>query len=165
MFRYKELQMKLIATAVIVTACCCQAAAQDGAKRAAIESKNLASGRYVVIGPLGAPLGEVISVSVEAVRREGKGDNELLRVWRIAGKKLREPIEMPYSFWPWAGIESLEEGKLHEIRPYQHGEFSGVPAQVMKETVAVQSHGYTFVTELVVVRSLAAGGGADGQKP
>jgi hypothetical protein len=122
-------------------------------KKIAITADDL-NGRYVVHGPLGVPLGEVITIVAEAVEHIGKGETEVLKVISVNGKALKGPVEMPYSIWPWAGFKKFENRKTYQLRVFQDGGFDGVPLQAMKETVSVQSHGYMFSTRLIVIRSL-----------
>jgi hypothetical protein len=123
------------------------------ASKTAITAAELID-KYVVIGPLGHPLGEVISIEGIAVENQGKGERELIEVLAVEGNSLERPIRMSYSIWPWGDIKSLETGKRYSLRVYQDGGFSGVPSQVMEETVGVQTRGYGFITNLVVVRSV-----------
>ena len=50
--------------------------------------------RFVVIGPLGIPLGEVATVDGTAVVNQGKGASDLLQVTSVNGKALSKPVTM-----------------------------------------------------------------------
>jgi hypothetical protein len=120
-------------------------------KKIAITADEL-NGRYVVHGPLGVPLGEVITIVAEAVEHIGKGETKVLKVVSVNGKALKAPVEMPYSVWP--GFKKFESRKTYQLRVFQDGGFDGVPLQAMEETGPVQSHGYMFTTRLTVIRTL-----------
>ena len=112
--------------------------------------------RFVVIGPLGIPLGEVATVDGTAVVNQGKGASDLLQVTSVNGKALSKPVTMPYRIWPWSDLKKLDAQSRYRLRVYQDGGFAGVPDQAMKETTYVQTHAYSFVTSLVVVRNAKA---------
>ena len=63
---------------------------------------------------------------------------------------------MPYRIWPWSDLKKLDAQSRYRLRVYQDGGFAGVPDQAMKETTYVQTHAYSFVTSLVVVRNAKA---------
>ncbi len=112
--------------------------------------------KYVVIGPLGIPLGEVVTVDGIAVINQGKGATHLFQVTSVNGKTLNKPLTMPYRIWPWADLKKLDAQSRYRLRVFQDGGFAGVPEQAMKETTYVQTHAYCFVTSLVVVRNAIA---------
>jgi hypothetical protein len=112
--------------------------------------------RFVVVGPLGIPLGEVATVDGTAVINNGKGAARQFQVTSVNGKTLKGPVTLPYRIWPWSDLKKLDAQKRYRLRIYQDGGFAGVPAQAMKETTYVQTHAYHFVTSLVIVRNANA---------
>jgi len=109
--------------------------------------------RFVVIGPLGIPIGEVATVDGTTVINQGKGAPLLFQVTSVNGRALSKPVTMPYRIWPWSGLNKLDAQSRCRLRVFQDGGFAGVPLQAMKETTYVQTHAYHFVTSLVVVRN------------
>jgi hypothetical protein len=121
--------------------------------KVAIRAEDLNT-RYEVYGPLGVPLGQVVTVVAEPFELNAKGDTVLIRVFTVDGRALGQPVDLPYEIWPWANIKSLVDNRRYELRAFQDGGFSGVPDQVMRETVYVQTGAYRFRTKLVVANSI-----------
>jgi hypothetical protein len=132
---------------------------QQEEKRQVINADDLNS-RYVVQGPLGVPLEQVITVVGEPFLNSGKGDLHQLRVLVVNGQKLPMPIEMPYSMSSWSDLKRLETGRQYDLRVYQDGAFTGVPTQGIEEARFAQTRSYAFTTSLVVVKIARTDGSA-----
>jgi hypothetical protein len=117
--------------------------------------------RYVVLGPLGEPLGAVFSVTGHRVDTSIKGQEKTFEVTHISGRPLENPVRLQYQVWPWANISDFEKNQKYELRVYQDGAFTGTPAEVLIERV-IATRGYAFTTHLVVVKSLRP---EDGNEP
>lgn len=147
----------VVMCAAFATLWCFRSPAKDdfAPKRIPISAEEIRT-RYVVIGPLGRPLGEVLTVDARVVPYIGKGEHAMLRIYSVNGAKLPEPIEMAFSIWTWANVKHLEVNRGCRLRIFQDGGFTGVPDQVMQETVPIQNHGYGygFSTKAIVINSL-----------
>lgn len=109
---------------------------------------------HQLVGPLGLPLGEMTTVTLRVEPEVSKGYFETyVAVTTIGNRRLERPVRMPAKLWRWADIKALTEGQVLTVRVYQDGGMIGVPAQVMEETVAIQTQGHAFVTWLVIVKS------------
>lgn len=109
---------------------------------------------HQLVGPLGLPLGEMTTVTLRVEPEVSKGYFETyVAVTTIGNRRLEHPIRMPAKLWRWADIKALTEGQVLTVRVYQDGGMIGVPAQVMEETVAIQTQSHAFVTWLVIVKS------------
>lgn len=110
--------------------------------------------KIAIIGPLGKPLGQLMTLSGSIVRTRTKGDPTLFRVTHLEGKALGSPIELPYSVPAWLSIKTLKTARTLTLRAYQTGAMVGIPHDAMKETVFVQTTSFTFRTELVLLKEV-----------
>src|SRR5262249_7278654 len=146
--------IRLIAAfAAIAIFWCCFSVAQDEQPSTLIPiSASDIGKKYVVIGPLGKPLGQLMNVEAEAVSYPRKGDSHLLRILSIDGKNLSEPVEMPFAFLR-ANIERLDVGHRCKLRIFQDGGFVGYSNELLREIGPAQTSGYHFRTKAVVIKS------------
>jgi hypothetical protein len=121
-------------------------------KRPATVSSRALGTSVLIIGPLGVPLGRPMTVEgmVVGPSAEKGAPEQLFAVERVDGAKLSRPVRMRFSFFPWGGLKSLKTGERYVVRAYQHGAMTGVPHQVMRETVFVQTTDYAFSVSLVL---------------
>jgi hypothetical protein len=110
---------------------------------------------HELIGPLGKPLGEVVTLTANVEEKHLKGAFEdYVTVTSVNGTALQEPKRLPVRRWPWANTKELRVGQQLHLRAYQDGGMIGTPLQAMKETVFVQTQDYGFVTWLVVINEV-----------
>ena len=109
--------------------------------------------KYEVRGPLGVPLGEIVTVRGQTVRNLRKSPGNLFQVNAVNGRPLRQPVTMWYVF-----MGELAFGKEYELRAYQTGKFQGdysIPKQdPEREQATAQTVPFGFVTSLVVFERL-----------
>ncbi len=113
---------------------------------------------HELIGPLGKPLGEVLTVT-GTVRQEEDTHQRLiyLEVTELNGVPLKKPVKMNAHPWQWgSNIKELKPGQQMTVRAYQDGGMTGHPHQAMLETGPIQTTGYTFSTWLVVLKEVPA---------
>lgn len=108
---------------------------------------------HVLIGPLGRPLGEMLSIAAVVDERVDSKDwfHNYVSVTQVNGVPLARPVRMPAQLWQWGNLKELKPGERLKLRVYQTGAMMGVPDQAMRETVYVQTSAHSFVTWLVVV--------------
>jgi hypothetical protein len=106
---------------------------------------------HELIGPLGKPLGEVLTVLGKVEEIPQKAQEHFLTVTEVNGTPLRQAKQLPARLWPWANIKDLRPGQQLRLRVYQDGGMVGVPHQAMAETVFIQTQGHGFATWLVVI--------------
>jgi hypothetical protein len=113
---------------------------------------DLQSGTQI-IGLLGIPLGDLASIRGKIVESNAKGGGTLLEVVEIDGKALAGMLQMKYSVWEWGNIDhaSLSKDQILKLRVYETGSMIGIPTEAMKETMFVQTEGWSFGTSLVLV--------------
>lgn len=112
---------------------------------------------HELIGPLGKPLGEVVTVTATVANKPFKDPfDDYVTVFSVNGVQLQHPLKMPAKLWPWANIKELKPGQEFTLRAYQDGGMIGVPQQVMNETVAVQTVDHAFRTWLVIINEVRA---------
>ncbi len=109
---------------------------------------------HQLVGPLGLPLGEMVTVTlqVEAAREKTYFD-DFVTVTAVGGRGLKQPVRMPAKLWEWGDVKSLKDGELLTARVYQDGGMIGVPGQALNETRPVSTVGHHFATWLVIVKS------------
>ena len=130
---------------------------------------------HELIGPLGRPLSEMMTVVMTVDQPELKGEfHDFVTVTTVNGFILRKPVSIPIRMWMFGSnlVESKpsREGEVGDyrwkfkpgdtitVRAYQDGAMVGLPEQAMKETVFAQTQAHRFETWLVPVnevRSLA----------
>lgn len=115
-----------------------------------IEAADLTSKRFQIIGRLGHPLGEMLTIRGQWQHPDSRVKDYSLRfaATEVEGEKLtasvvfeRGGIYLPRETSP----ESLE-GKLCELRGFEGGRFRGAPNDFYEKAVQ-QPHGFGFATE------------------
>ena len=106
-----------------------------------------------IIGLLGLPLGEVVSIKGRIVQSNSKSGEQLVEIVEIDGKPVSGILQLRYSIWEWGNIgrESLPLNQILRLRVYETGGMIGVPLEAMKETTFVQTEGWGFSTSLVLL--------------
>jgi hypothetical protein len=106
-----------------------------------------------IIGLLGVPLGELVSIKGRIVRSSTKSGGQLVDIVEINGKPVSGMLQLRYSIWEWGNIghESLPLDQILSLRVYETGGMIGIPLEAMKETTFVQSEGWGFGTSLVLL--------------
>ena len=153
MFRFSILTLLVVVSVMGVFAAALAKPSEEGKQlpKTAISADDI-NRRFVVIGPLGLPLGEVATVDGTAIINEGKGALHQFQVISVNDRGLESPVTLPYRIWRSRDLKKLDPQRRYRLRVYQDGRFAGVPEQAMKETGYPQSHSYCFVTSLVVLR-------------
>ena len=115
-------------------------------------AKDLANGRQI-IGLLGVPLGQLVSVEARVVSSESKETDRYLEVLRIDKHQLSAPLRMSFSIWQWGNLSSspLPPNQALLLRVYETGGMQGVPQNAMEETTYVTTVGWSFSTSVVVL--------------
>lgn len=122
-------------------------------KRIAIHTDTLYT-THELIGPLGKPLGEVLTVTGTVHQENSKLQEIYLEITEVDGNRLTKPKEMYAHLWRWgSNIKELKPGQRLTAKVYQDGGMTGLP---QFEGMAVQSKGYTFSTWLVVLNEVGA---------
>jgi hypothetical protein len=123
-------------------------------QRTSVYTETLNSS-HELIGPLGKPLGELITITAKVEPKKRKGAFEdYVSVSKVNGILLQEPRKMPVRLWQWANTKKLLAGQELLLRAYQDGGMIGVPLKAMQETVFVGVGGYSFTTWLVVINEV-----------
>jgi len=114
--------------------------------------------RSKVIGSLGRPLGEVVTIEGIAAdgdytRRKAETDEILLRVQAVNGNSLKR--EAIFNFHPFEGTELKKPSAGMRFRyvGYETGGFSGVPEAAFAYVPRVATSGYYFSTSFVILRN------------
>jgi len=125
---------------------------QDKAAPKTVSALDLQSGTQIV-GLLGVPLGELVSIRGKIVEPNTKGGGTLLEIVEVDGTALSGILQMKYRVWEWGNIgqASLPVGQILKFRVYETGGMVGIPTEAMKETTFVQTEGWGFGTSLVLV--------------
>ena len=125
---------------------------QDKTVPKTVSALDLQSGTQI-IGLLGVPLGELVSTTGRIVESNTKGGGTLFELVEVNGKALSETLQMKYSVWEWGNIAQtpLLIGPMLKLRVYETGGMVGIPIDIMRETVFVQTEGWGFGTSLVLV--------------
>jgi len=113
---------------------------------------------HELIGPLGKPLGEVLTVT-GTVRREEDTKQQLIyiEITELNGVAMKMPVKMYAHPWQWSNsIKELKPGQRMTVRAYQDGGMRGHPDQAMMETTFIQTTGFGFSTWLVVLKEVPA---------
>jgi hypothetical protein len=141
----------------------------DGSMARTVASCELMT-RIRIIGLMGHPLGEMISIEgVWYSRPRSKDGNARFRVMRINGVQLKRPVDFGpglvspldrQGYGPNRILEHLKEiepeiGDVWELRGFETGAVRGLSGQALKELgLAVQQpYSNAFVTEFRYVRA------------
>jgi hypothetical protein len=153
--------MRLFMPAVMTILAATMAAAAE--PQAAAETKSAISAhelnsKYEVRGPLGVPLGEIVTIVCRKKLDDAKRNADLVEVFSVNGTDLPRPVVMEYAFFLAQNSGSIAKklagGQRQTLRVYQTGGFTGIPNAAMQETVSVQTQAYAFTTHLVVLKRL-----------
>ncbi|MGE3804595.1 MAG: hypothetical protein AB7K24_07975 [Gemmataceae bacterium] len=112
--------------------------------------------RRQVIGYLGQPLGEIVTVEGVVADEQYRGIKAdlgqlLLRIQAVNGKQL--PNECVFHFLPaWVEIGKPTVGSRFKYVGYETGGFTGTPARVFDYIPAHCTTGYCFTTSFVALR-------------
>jgi len=115
---------------------------------------DLLNTTHELVGPLGQPLGEVLTVTVKVEKVTAKDVSHWLLVTGVNGQPLNPALRMTAEVWPWANVKDkdLPAGAELKLRVFQDGGMIGTPAKVMSETgVVIATRAYAFQTWLVVI--------------
>lgn len=119
-----------------------------------ITTKQLQT-QYTIIGPLGCSVDKVVSFEAVAEYRDGKVDNNWLRVTSVDGKRLDQPIEITYGVYRWANVTQLEYNRNLTLNVYQDLRYLGTRDGVMEQTTAVSDPWkFGLYTSIVVVNQV-----------
>ena len=116
--------------------------------------------RSKVIGSLGLPLGEVVTIEGitadgEYTRRKADAGETLLRVQTVNGRPLKR--EAIFHFRPFEGadLKKPRAGMRFKYIGYETGGFSGIPDKAFDYVPRVATDGYYFTTSLVILRDFS----------
>ena len=134
------------------------AAAQRQSARSNIKPIHVSQlNRSKVIGSLGRPLGEVVTIEGIAAdenytRRKADTGEILLRVQAVNGKSLKR--EAILNFHPYEGTEMKRPsaGMRFKYVGYETGGFSGIPEAAFVYVPRAPTSGYYFTTSFVILR-------------
>lgn len=85
---------------------------------------------YEIIGPLGRPLKELMTVTIELPGNHMKGDDlTMFNVHSVNGYQLRQPIRISARAWTWArGLPAgWQTDRVYEVRAFQDLMYHGNP--------------------------------------
>ena len=118
-----------------------------------ISAAELQSGSQI-IGLLGFPLGELVSIKGRIVEPNTRGGGQLVDVVEINGKTVPGMLQLRYSVWEWGNISQgpLPLDQILRLRVYETGGMIGIPIEAMRETTFVQIEGWGFSTSLVLLK-------------
>jgi len=105
-----------------------------------------------VIGKLGIPLGKIVMIEgdvTEELYPGTKGAAPSIRVFAVDGRALREQVDLPFG-WLFKRDKPAIKGRI-KYPAYETGKFIGVPAGYYDYVGAVQTSGYFFMTELILL--------------
>ena len=107
-----------------------------------------------IIGLLGFPLGELVSIKGRIVESNTKGGGQLVDIVEINGKTVLGMLQLSYSVWEWGNISQgpLPLDEILKLRVYETGGMIGIPIEAMRETTFVQIEGWGFSTSLVLLK-------------
>jgi hypothetical protein len=110
-----------------------------------------------VIGFLGHPLGEVITIEgiaadEEYTRRKADTGETLLRVQAVNGKSLKREAIFHFDPVQGADIKKPSAGIRFKYIGYETGGFSGLPEKAFDFIPRVQTKEYSFTTSFVILR-------------
>jgi len=130
--------------------------ANESSKRIPVLTESLNT-THQLIGPIGKPIGEVLTLTITVTKERSKGDfKQFVTVTSVGETKLSDPVTMPAELWKWGNIEKLALGQKLTVRAYQDAGMTGRPDQAMRETVYVQTRAHTFETWLVILYDVNA---------
>ena len=116
--------------------------------------------RSKVIGSLGRPLGEVVTIEGivadgDYTRRNADAGETLLRVQTVNGRVLKR--EAVFHFRPFEGADMKKPtaGMKFKYVGYETGGFSGMPDKAFDYVPRVATDGYYFSTSLVILRDVS----------
>jgi hypothetical protein len=117
-----------------------------------VSAVELQSGSQI-IGLLGFPLGEVVSIKGRIVESNTKGGGQLVEVVEVDGNAPTRMLQMRYAVWEWGNISRapLPADQMLRLRVYETGGMVGIPIEAMRETTFVQTEGWGFGTSLVLL--------------
>ena len=131
----------------------CAFAVAQGAKPARTPiSWNDLNTKNEIIGSLGFPLGELITIDCVCRKADTKGDREFLEISTVNDKKFAEPVKLTYRILSLSKIKELKVDYTYRLRVYEDGLMKGLPQGVFAEIGLVQTQGYHFSTDVVIVR-------------
>jgi hypothetical protein len=120
--------------------------------RKAVLAADLANGTQI-IGLLGSPLGQLMTVEARVVPSESKDADQYLEVLMVANHQLSVPLRLRFSVWQWGSFSSspLPPNQVLLLRVYETGGMQGVPQNAMKETTYVTTVAWGFSTSVVIL--------------
>ena len=141
---------RLTAVFFVVGTMACVHAAEPGEKqpKITIDADELNT-KYQVRGPLGVPLGEVVTAVGQTVMSRSKDADTMFRVDSVNNQPLRQPVTMHYRL---SNGMHLKTGNTYWIHAYQNGSYEGIPSQATDESGVAQTKPYRFVVRLIVIK-------------
>jgi hypothetical protein len=117
-----------------------------------ISAAELQSGSQI-IGMLGFPLGELVSIRCRIVESNTKAGGQLVDVVETNGKPVSGMLQLRFNIWEWGNISrgSLPLDQILRLRVYETGGMIGIPVEAMRETTFVQTEGWSFSTSLLLL--------------
>lgn len=108
---------------------------------------------YDIIGPLGRPIGEVVTIEASAEYGNGKTIPDYLVVSAVNGIRLRDDQRLEYNLSPVANVKTFNVGSTYRLRVYQTLHDRGIPSAALEEIVpAIQMpYSYELHCDLVVL--------------
>lgn len=112
---------------------------------------------FIVVGSLGRPANEVMTLDIEIVDGALKGEGgDVVHVWKINGQALRQPVRIEYRIWQHAvAIPKMVPKQLYEVRAFEDLCYdSGLPTAAYQENNAPvpQAAGAGFASHLNIIR-------------
>jgi len=105
--------------------------------------------KYVITGPLGLPLGAVMTLEVRRIESNEKSQAAHVEIVRVNGNALAKPVRMRYRML--IARDAMAVGATYRVKAYQDGSFTGTPSAVLSD-VMFQTADYRFEVVLVVYR-------------
>lgn len=102
-----------------------------------------------IVGSLGSFLGEIITVEgivIDGSRRRIKSETgkTLLKVVTVNGKKLEEPVIIPFSIFKWTDVKMPKVNDPFTFIGYESGEMAGIPQKAFQYMPQVATTDYHF---------------------
>ncbi len=102
-----------------------------------------------IVGSLGRFLGEIITVEgiiIDGSRRRIKSETgkTLLKVITVNGKKLGEPVIIPFSIFTWTDVKMPKVNDPFKFIGYESGEMAGIPQKAFQYMPQVATTDYHF---------------------
>lgn len=115
-----------------------------------------------VIGSLGRPLGEVVTIEGIAAdenytRRKADTGEILLRVQAVNGKALKREAILACHHYRGAEMKKPSAGMKFKYVGYETGGFSGIPEAAFVYVPRAPTSGYYFTTSFVILRDDSGG--------